>query len=302
MHAETSAAAESSHTPLAFCVVVNWQGWQDTITCVESLLTQQYPSFRIVVVDNASADDSVERIRAAFPGMDVRCAPANRGYAAAGNLGIKVALEREAQFVWLLNNDIVAPPDTLCKLVSATRDVGVGMVGSVLRYMDKPDELQAWGGGSVARSSGYATHFRGPSALGEGAFLTFASVLLRSEMLEEIGLLDEGYFMYFEDSDLCFRARAAGWKLAVAADTAVLHKEGGSATTRKCARVDRIVTASGLRFLGRYGRPRGVAQVLFVLSRVGKRAVHGNVSGIRAVLRGVRDWRRGQPTAFQEEM
>ena len=302
MHEETRAAAESSHAPLVFCVVVNWQGWTDTIACLESLLAQEYPSFRIVVVDNASADDSVERIRTAFPGMDVRCASANRGYAAAGNLGIEVALEHGAQLVWLLNNDIVAPPDTLCKLVTAAQGPRFGMVGSVLRYMDKPSEVQAWGGGHVARSSGYATHFRGPSALGEGTFLTFASVLLRREMLKDIGLLDEGYFMYFEDSDLCFRARAAGWKLAVAGDTSVLHKEGGSAATRKCARVDRIVTASGLRFLGRYGRPRGLAQALFVLSRIGKRALHGNLSGIRAVLRGVRDWRRGQPTAFQEEM
>jgi hypothetical protein len=70
---------------------------------------------------------------------------------------------------------------------------------------------------------------------------------------------------------------------------------------KKSTRVDRIVTASGMRFLGRYGRPRAIAQMLFVLSRLGKRAVRGNLAGVRAVLRGVGDWRRGEPTAFQEE-
>ncbi|HEY5381480.1 MAG TPA: hypothetical protein VIJ65_04445, partial [Acidobacteriaceae bacterium] len=121
------------------------------------------------------------------------------------------------------------------------------------------------------------------------------------EMVETVDMLDEGYFMYFEDADLSFRARAAGWELAVATETGVLHKEGGSAGVKKSARVDRIVTASGMRFLGRYGRPRAVAQMLFVLSRLGKRAVHGNLAGMQAVLRGVGDWRRNEPMAFQEE-
>jgi GT2 family glycosyltransferase len=153
---------------------------------------------------------------------------------------------------------------------------------------------------------GFVRHFESPAELGENSFVTFASVLLRAEMLERIGLLDEGYFMYFEDSDLCFRARAAGWRLAIAPDTAVLHKEGasngsGDVSRRKSARVDRIVTASGLRFLDRYGQPRWMAKPLFVLSRVGKRALKGNFAGVRAVLRGVRDWRRNEPMAFQEE-
>jgi GT2 family glycosyltransferase len=170
----------------------------------------------------------------------------------------------------------------------------------VLRYLDHPDQIQAWGGGSIVPWMGYARHFDAPAELDGRSFLTFASVLLRREMLEQVGLLDDGYFMYFEDSDLCFRARSAGWKLAIAADTAVLHKEGGSSLSKKSARLDRIVTASGLRFLHRHGRPRLVAKALFVLSRLAKRAVRGNVRGMRAVWRGVGDWNRDDPMAFQE--
>jgi GT2 family glycosyltransferase len=292
---------DEGNAPLVFCVVVNWNGWRDTAACLESLMMQDYPSLRIVVVDNASTDDSVERIRAAFPAIDVLRAKANRGFAAGGNVGIRFGLERGAAFVWLLNNDTAAPPDTLTRLVAAASEARIGMVGTVLRYMHDPAEIQAWGGGSIMRWSGFVTHFRAPAPLGRDTYLTFASVLLRRKMVETTGVLDEGYFMYFEDSDLSFRARAAGWELAVATETGVLHKEGGSTGVKKSARVDRIVTASGMRFLGRYGRPRAVAQVFFVLSRLGKRAVRGNLAGMRAVLRGVGDWRRGEPMAFQEE-
>lgn len=297
--------------PLVVAVVVNWNGWRDTLSCLESLVKQDYAAQQIVVVDNASTDDSVERIRAAFPEIPVLVAERNRGFAAGSNLGIRYALEHGAAFVWLLNNDTVAPPDTLRKLIASAADVKVGAVGTVLRYFADPKQIQAWGGGSTTRSMGFVHHFDAPAEMGRNSYLTFASVLLRREMLESVGLLDEAYFMYFEDSDLCFRARAAGWRLAVAEDTAVLHKEGASngsssaasssAAKGKSARLDRIVTASGLRFLDRYGQPRWMAKPLFVMSRVGKRALRGNFEGVRAVLRGVGDWRRGEPMAFQEE-
>lgn len=299
--AAASGATNQADAPLVYCVVVNWNGWRDTVACVGSLLAQDYPSLYILVVDNASSDESVQSIRAAFPSLEILQTGKNRGFASGCNTGVRVARERGAKFVWLLNNDTSAPPDTLSKLVSAASDPAIGMVGTVLLYMKNPCQVQAWGGGSVRRWMGFVRHFREPATMGPNTFLTFASVLIRSELFETVGLLDEGFFMYFEDSDMCFRARATGWKIAVAPDTAVLHTEGGSAGQRKSARVDRIVTASGLRFLGRHGRPRELARVLFVLSRVGRRVLRADLAGVRAVLLGVRDWRRHDPMAFQEE-
>jgi GT2 family glycosyltransferase len=293
--------AVSLGAPRVSCVVVNWNGWQDTLACLESLVAQDYPSLTILVVDNASSDGSAGKIRAAFPDIEVLQSDDNRGFAAGSNLGIRRAMESGAEFVWLLNNDTIAPPDTTRKLVAAATDPGVGIVGTVLRYMQNPAKIQAWGGGSIRRWMGFVRHYDSPVELGPDSFMTFASVLLRTKMLEQVGLLDEQYFMYFEDSDLCFRAQDAGWKLAVATDTSVLHKEGGSAATRKSVRVDRIVTASGLRFLDRHGRPRGLAKALFVLSRLGKRIAAGRQSRIRAVMRGVRDWRRSESPGFMEE-
>lgn len=287
---------------MVFCILLNWNGWQDTVACIQSLLEQTYSSLRIVVVDNASSDDSVARIKQAFPQIEVIDAGANLGFSGGCNIGIRAALAAGASFVWLLNNDTIAPPDTLEKLLASANSEGkIGITGTVLRYMDEPEKIQGWGGGSVMTSTGFVSHFVEPSIFGANTFLTFASVLIRAELLREIGLLDEGYFMYFEDADFCFRARRAGWKLAVAPGTAVLHKEGGSSAKGKNPGIDRISTASGLRFLSRYGTLPPVAMVLFLSSRFAKRLLSFNFAGIRAVSLGVADWWHNRTTVYRLE-
>lgn len=276
------------------CVLVNWNGWQDTIACLRSLAAQDYPHLHTLIVDNASPNDSLARLAEALPELgpqfELVAAPSNSGFAYGCNIGIRIALERGADFVWLLNNDTVAPPDTLTKLIAAAQTPAIGIVGTVLRYMHEPTRIQAWGGGRVLRWMGYTRHFLAPAPLGPDSFLTFASVLIRQQVFTTAGLLDEGFFMYSEDADLCFRARSSGWQLTVAADTSVLHREGGSGGPRRNPRTDRTVTYSGLRFLRRHGRPVPIAMVLFVLSRLGRRLPRADFAAVRAVLAGVADW------------
>ena len=258
-------------------------------------MRQDYPQLQVLLVDNASTDDSVAQIREAIPRLGPRVelvqAPSNGGFASGCNIGIRIALDRGARFVWLLNNDTIAPPDTLTQLVAETREASVGMVGTVLRYLSDPGQIQAWGGGDIVRWLGYNRHFLTPTPLGRDSFLTFASVLIRRELLLTTGQLDAGFFMYFEDADLCFRARNDGWTMAVAEGTAVLHREGASSAP-STPRADRVNTASGLRFLARHGRPAPIALVLFLLSRLAKRLVRGDLVRVRAVLAGAADWWR----------
>lgn len=276
--------------------MLNWNGWQDTIPCVRSLLTQRYQNLEILIVDNASTDESSREIARALPGIELIEAKRNRGFAAGCNIGIRRAFEKNAEFVWLLNNDTLLPPDTAGKLVrEAMRNPAVGMVGSVFYSFDHPNRVLAWGGGSLDRRSGYNRHFTARMELGPATFLTFASVLIRRDLLTHVGLLDEGFFLYYEDSDLCFRARDQGWGLSVAEDTAVLHREGASSKKQQKARVDRLVTASGLRFLTRHGRPPAAARMLFLLLRLSRRVFRLEFAAARAVLQGRADWRR-QPT------
>ncbi len=289
-------APSTNDNPSIFCIIVNWNGWRDTLACLQSLMAQDYPHLKVLVVDNASSDDSVSRIREAYPQVTLMESGANLGFSGGCNVGIRAALAMDADFVWLLNNDTVAPPDTLARLYAAAGDQKIGIVGTVLRFMHDPSLVQAWGGGKVLRWMGYTIHFTSPSNFGEDTFLTFASVLIRRELFLDIGLLDEGYFMYFDDSDFCFRARRAGWKLAIATDTAVLHKEGASADSKKSPRMDRISTASGLRFLRLHRSLPLLAMFLFLSSRFAERLLFADLSGLRAVWLGFTDW--SQPASY----
>ena len=282
-------------------MLLNWNGWNDTVTCLRSLLEQNYAGLRILVVDNASSDDSVSRIREALPEIELIETGKNLGFAGGCNVGIRRALAMNANFIWLLNNDTIAPPDTLSKLVVASRDGRIGIVGTVLRYMHDPSLVQAWGGGRVLRWMGYVSHFTTSSEFDGNSFLTFASVLIRKEVVLDIGLMDESYFMYFDDADYCFRAQDAGWKLGIATDTAVLHKEGGSTDSKKTPLMERIVTASGVRFLQRHAAVPPIAMTLFLVTKIGKRLVHGDWNGIRAVGLGVGDVWHGRITPLDFE-
>lgn len=286
--------------PSVFCVVVNWNGCADTMACVASLMRQEYAALQVVVVDNGSTDDSVARIRAEFPRVCVIEAGENLGFARGTNVGIRWALEQGAEFVWLLNNDTVAPPDTCTKLVTkAEQEPGAGAVGSVLYYMHNAAQVQAWGGGELTVWLGRSTHFTEPAKLGADSYLTFASALLRREALLRVGVLYEGFFMYWDDADYALRLTKAGYALAVAEDTAVLHKEGGSAE-RRSPLIDRYSFTSGLHFLRRHAALPVVSMAIFLGSKLAKRVAQREWKNAAAVLLAVRDYRAQRRISYRE--
>lgn len=271
-----------SCNPLVYILVLNWNGWQDTVKCVDSLKSLVYPNFRIVVLDNCSTNDSVIRIREAHPDITLIETGANLGFAGGNNVGIRYALEQGAKYIWLLNNDAIVEPTALTALVEvAEDDPKIGVVGSALFYMDSPNKVQAWGGGQVSLITGRASHLLAP---GELHYITGASMLLRGEALGREGLLDEGYFMYWEDADICFRLRRVGWKLAVAEKSLVFHKESAS-VGRKNPRLALFFNESAVRFFRRHAP----LPVLPIFIGSGGRFVKGLLRGWRwsyAVLYG----------------
>jgi GT2 family glycosyltransferase len=274
--------------PLVYCVVLNWNGWRDTLACLASLILQDYPNLVIVIVDNCSQDDSVNRIKEGYPSIKLIEAGANLGFSGGNNIGIRVALDEGAEYVWLLNNDTIAPPDTARKLVTkAIAEPGAGEVGTVLYHMSSPDTVQAWGGAILYPRAFYRARLvTTPHEFRENSALMAASVLLRRETLMQVGLLDDNFFMYYEDSDLSFRIYEAGWTLTVAEDTAVLHKEGASLGALSPVRT-RYSIASILLFMHKHARFPALTQCLFcvavVLNRIRKRewdALKGVTAGI----------------------
>lgn len=284
---------EGSVDPGVCCVIVNWNGWRDTLDCLASLREQDYGNLQIIVVDNGSTDDSVERILSAFPEVKLIETGKNIGFPSGCNVGLRAALEGSAEFLWLLNNDTVCPPDTLGKLVRrAMTSPEAGLVGTVLFYAHDPAKVQAWGGGKVIPWIAYTTHFDAPTELGRNCYTTFASVLARREMLEEVGLLYKGFFMYCDDSDLCLRMQKTKWKIVMAEDTAVLHKEGASTTKGQKPFMTKVVTVSNLRFIRRNSRIAFIGMPVYIMLRLGNRLVRREWRGFRAVCEGVMEFMR----------
>jgi GT2 family glycosyltransferase len=290
-------------TPSVYCILLNWNGWRDTLLCLDALALQDYPALRILVVDNASTDDSVARIRAAHPHITLLQAGANLGFARGCNLGIRHAIADGADTLWLLNNDTLPPPDTCSSLVAAAlANPTAGMVGSVLRYTHDPSRIQAWGGGRVNLWLGRTTHFTAPATLDANSYFTFASVLIPRAVLERVGTLCEGFFMYWEDVDLSLRISRAGYKLAVAADTAILHKEGGSAARSASPTTDRYATAAGLLCLRRHAAVPFVSMAIFAANKLLARILRRQLPNARAVLDGVADYLRQRPSSFTHRL
>lgn len=211
--------------PLVYVLVLNYQSWPDTLRCLGALECLSYPNFRVLVLDNASPNDSVPRIQTAFPNIELIRLERNLGFAGGNNVGIRRALADGADYVWLLNPDTLADPQSLSAMVQlAQSDPQIGAVGSVLYQMNQPQQVQVWGGGEVVLHWGLIRLLSSPEQISRLSYLSGASVLLERTALERVGLLDEGFFMYGEDADLGLRLKKAGFKLAVASDSRVLHQ------------------------------------------------------------------------------
>lgn len=224
--------------PEIHIILVNWNGWRDTVECIASLEGLEYPRVEIVVVDNGSTNDSVRELRRHCPDHTLLLSERNRGFAGGTNLGIRYAMRQGADYLWILNNDTVVEPESLDALLERMRESGrTGICGSRLVYLDQPDVLQALGGGTYNRWLGITRY------IGEGAparmkvdageierqlaYVSGASMLVSRRFIEEVGLMNEEYFLYYEELDWMERAEGR-FELGFAPDSIVYHKEGAS--------------------------------------------------------------------------
>jgi hypothetical protein len=198
-------------------IIPNWNGEDFIINCIESLVDQSMAA-EIVVVDNGSVDLSVSLVKATFPSTTIIELPKNLGFAGGVNTGIRYALERGYEYVVLFNNDAVADKQWLQRLVEAAdRHPRVGIVTGKLMSIDKKhfdsagETFYDWGvptpRGRGEKDSG---QFDNPAYL-FGA--TAGASLYKSKLINQIGLFDEDFFAYYEDSDINFRAQLSGWEV-----------------------------------------------------------------------------------------
>lgn len=223
-------------SPKVTIVILNWNNLDDTSECLESLRGIEYPSFDTVVIDNGSSGDDARLLRERFGGWArVIASPENLGFAGGANLGIREAMAAGTDYVLLLNNDVIVDPRFLDELVSAAERLpGAGAVSPKIYFHEQPNlicstggKVNAWTG--KARQVGSYEEDRGQyDAPAERDYAEGAAMLISGQALERVGLLDEEYFAYWEETDWSARAQDAGYRCYYVPSSRVWHKAARS--------------------------------------------------------------------------
>ncbi len=218
-------------------VVLNWNGPDDTVECVESCLKIKYEPFHIVIVDNHSTDNSVEIFQRNFPTVPLIITEENLGYAGGNNVGIKYALKQSADYVLLLNNDVVVEPDVLSELIEGMHAYPAAtMAAPKVMYYDTRNVVSSMGTSMdwfklrpYLSECNQVDHGQYVNVVKKN-ILVGCALMVRSDMLNEVGLIDENFFMLHEEADWCLRNLRFGYENIVVPKGVVYHK--GSKTTR----------------------------------------------------------------------
>ncbi len=215
-----------SSYPKIFIIILNYNGKDVIKNCLTSVFKNDYPNFEVVMVDNNSTDGSFEFAKANFSKADFIKNEENLGYAAGNNAGIRFALERMADFVLLLNNDTEVEKDFLTRLADAAeKDEKIGIASPVIF---NGHTRQVWfSGGKINWLTMKTIHSREVLSedCRETSFVSGCAALIRAAVFKEIGLLDEDFFLYWEDADFSLRARRAGFKNIAVVGSRVYHFE-----------------------------------------------------------------------------
>jgi hypothetical protein len=220
-------------SPLVIVVVLNWNGLNETRNCLDALGKVTYPRVKVIVVDNGSTDGSVDALRAEYPPVMLLPLSENTGFAEGNNHGLRRALRQGADYVLLLNNDACIAPDAVDVLVQAAQtDRQIGILGAIIYRNDDPQRIES-AGGWLNLYTGRLRHFETLAADQvcpyEVDIVSGCAMIVRREVMEQVGLLNECYFAYFEDAEWCVRIHRAGYRVVAVPGAQVWHR--GSAAS-----------------------------------------------------------------------
>jgi len=205
-----------------FVLILNTNGKKDTLECLESLRKTKAP-IEIVIIDNASTDGSAKAIKEKFPKTKIIENKKNLGFAGGNNVGIRYALKKGADEIILLNNDTIVSSSSIERLIKNLSDI----TGAVLKFY-RNEKLIYDLGGHINWWLGRATHKEVKSRKNivpkTPDYVSAAAMRIRRNVIERIGLLDESFFIYYEDADFCTRAKRAGFKIAIEPNSIIFHK------------------------------------------------------------------------------
>jgi GT2 family glycosyltransferase len=238
-------------------IVLTWNQQQLTLDCLESLEQLIRPAAEVIVVDNGSDDDTVAAVRAAYPDVVMIENGDNLGFVGGNNAGIEHALRGNAKYIMLLNNDTILDPALVDELLAVMEaDSSIGISGPKMLYFDHPHVIWCagnridWRTGDSLRLQCEEEDREIVEVPRDVDFITGCAICLRREVIESIGLLDTRFFIYYEETDWCVRARKAGWRTVYVPEARLWHKVSAAMGASSPA-TDYYMTRNVLLFLSK---------------------------------------------------
>lgn len=270
-----AVVTDTQKMTLSICIV-NYKTPQLVIGCLASLLPELADDATVIVADNGSQDGSIAEISSWLKGNDpagkcrIIALPVNGGFSAGYNAAMKACA---AEFYLLLNSDTVVRPGAIARLLDAAkRYPEAGLFGPRLEWPDGTPQISCFrdhspfseliGAAGTRHVTTLLRRFDVPMPITNGElrppWISFAAVVIRNDVLTSAGLLDEGFFLYFEDCEYCYRARKAGWDSVYVPEARIIHLRGKSSQVKEkintAKRLPRYYYASRTRYFRlRYG-------------------------------------------------
>lgn len=290
-----------TETPKVSVVVLNWNAKEILRECITSLKRSEYPLYEIIVVDNASADGSPQMIREFFEEVIVIENISNLGVPEGKNVGLRRALQKNVDYVYTLDNDLIIEPETIKALVLfMEKNPEVGCAGSIIYHYDKRDLIFSAGHyvnwtqnlvktrGANQKDRGHLEEYAEVDYVGAGAMLT------RKKVFDEIGLLDPHFIGYgYDDADFGLRVKSGGYKVVCCTRSKVWHRPF-SGIGRYSFKKKYLESRNAIRFLRMYGNRWNWAKFLFyaiagLLYASFREGLRGNLKGVIGKARGLYD-------------
>jgi GT2 family glycosyltransferase len=288
------------------CVVANWNGGERVLSCLRSLLASEGVQVSLIFVDNGSTDGSIESVRRDFPDADVFVMEENEGLARARNRGAAHALSAGFRYVLFVDDDARVGKTTLALLLGTIRNEPRCGIATP-RIFDARERKKVWYDGGAVNWFGDAVHKLPEDGVPDEAtsreteFATGCCSMIAAEVFEKSGFLDEDFFIYSEDVDFSFRARAAGYTILHMPGASAWHEQSSSAKHNKGKWFrDYYVTRNKLLLFGKHYRGGRQAMALIYFSirwfalPIAYTFLRGEWGRDRAIIRGVADYCGGR--------
>lgn len=286
-------------------IIVNYNCWEDTKEAVRSVLNSTYQDFIIHIVDNSSTDDSLKNLHLWFRDNNIDYSfyntkngksteldiskvvliehSKNNGFASGNNVIIEYLLKHKInEYVWLLNPDTIIEKETMKDLVSMIENKQKVILGNIICYEKNPDEILFCGGFKVKKYTHGISRIVNPDNIKDLEVITGASLFTRVLTFQELGLLNEDYFMYWEETDFCTNATRRGYSFDVNLKSKILDKVGSTSNTNFLR--EYLYILNGLRYYKKYYPSKIVTIYLSTLLKLIKAIVTINKVKVKAII------------------